>query len=1459
MRRKSLLKRVVALALAGVLAFNVAPMGVSAETTEPYDGMEETVPYGYGQPTDVEGFVWVENSKSACSDQLLHSHDDECYKLTCDHKGGHLSTCYSTSSVYEKCTHNDDSEHTGSVEVRDVVTVETMRKSPYFKVTVKEHPAREVIQTEIDDLSENGYPGCEGHTVLGFIPLECTGVTAVYYHIYDEKFCFTETSTAGCNHGKEYGEGHSVIGGDCYDFKSLLEGGCNGLSHEHSIECQYEKYTLYADVNSNGTPDKDDPSYTIKYVNGDTVLQSNTVLEGMPYPAYNGENPTKEADAQYTYTFSGWDVVIPEEGATVTGNITHTAQYNKTVNKYAITWVSDGETLGTSEVEYGAMPEYTGETPVKEAEGKVYTFAGWEPELETVKDNKTYTAKFTEKNVFEVKFNIEGYTTTKYVVEGEKAENYQPTRNYYTLNGWYTDTNCETEFDFETSITAQTVLFAEWVPVNDVNKDGVADEEQACGITVTGDVTAEVSGNKLPGQTITITASPKSGKYITGDIKVNGVVYKTEDFAATKATFSYTLPTDKVANYTFEVMTADVAISLYSEYVGWNALMTAEEAEASVFDNVNWGTMPETVAENTIVEYMEYDALVYKSWKTIGTDDITTLLGVKVGHAFGEKTEETVRFTFAGDNQVPAFTAEFTVSLKDDRLASKINVNDNVTFTYSPSVTDEEMAKAIFDAAFVTATSEDGTVELATVYGENIFVKDAKVDAGTHTVVIDFYGTSEYAASSAEVTVVVEKADSYVNVTEANVKYGTEVNASVLVDTGVAKRVELAVGLSLGEDASEDLSSVVYLNLPMIIDTNALPEIIRPTVEEILDELTSGREISISELGGYLSEITKAVDKIGDFVDLGIDATAISALTSVLENLENIEGVGNVRLIVSMDEDIILKDSGAYLVGAVVTDSNYNTSFGANYVVITPDGYKAVLDWNVKDDNGLVRKDALSTYNFGAKVVEVSEGTIADAQKHVTTFFMGVDANGEATVTYNPTELKVGVYTQIALIKDLGNTMYYAEPIQRVFAVVPQVAEVEVKNDENGKVYTGKPQEAEVTVKLADDSEYDPACLQVTYVGLDVKGEVYNSTVAPTNTGAYTVLATYLEKDANGVYDHAGFDVGYMVISPAEAELDVADNEYVIYDGEEHWPTITNTKNLELVKIVADDKGNVNVILPAPYDKEKYELNAKDAADELVEILKDIYANNANVAVMATDEASANEIMNEVISRLEAIGVDVYEMIAKAMDVESIIAAAEKRAEDAVKAFMATDLDAVKEQVEATLNGIEVKNLSINGVGPIEEGVYTVSVIGYRENYKLAAARGSIEIHEHDWVAANCTTPKTCEECKETEGEALGHTWGEWYVTKKPTKHSKGEERRDCENCEVYQLRELAKLPSGGGSKHDKDDSEAKLEGVYYAVSEPVTITPAKTGDSANVIGYACAVVAAGAALLYVFLKKKRA
>ena len=40
---------------------------------------------------------------------------------------------------------------------------------------------------------------------------------------------------------------------------------------------------------------------------------------------------------------------------------------------------------------------------------------------------------------------------------------------------------------------------------------------------------------------------------------------------------------------------------------------------------------------------------------------------------------------------------------------------------------------------------------------------------------------------------------------------------------------------------------------------------------------------------------------------------------------------------------------------------------------------------------------------------------------------------------------------------------------------------------------------------------------------------------------------------------------------------------------------------------------------------------------------------------------------------------------------------------------------------------------------------------------------------QHQWEEATCTTPKTCTQCGETEGEALGHTWTDATCTEPST------------------------------------------------------------------------------------------
>lgn len=65
---------------------------------------------------------------------------------------------------------------------------------------------------------------------------------------------------------------------------------------------------------------------------------------------------------------------------------------------------------------------------------------------------------------------------------------------------------------------------------------------------------------------------------------------------------------------------------------------------------------------------------------------------------------------------------------------------------------------------------------------------------------------------------------------------------------------------------------------------------------------------------------------------------------------------------------------------------------------------------------------------------------------------------------------------------------------------------------------------------------------------------------------------------------------------------------------------------------------------------------------------------------------------------------------------------------------------------------------------------------------------------------ATCTTPQVCLECGAVLDPVKGHSFGEWKTTISPTCTEKGQEQRNCLNCQLVETRDAA--PSG----HDWED-----------------------------------------------------
>lgn len=197
--------------------------------------------------------------------------------------------------------------------------------------------------------------------------------------------------------------GHTFTGwtgsnGNTAQLSVTIPKGSTGTK-SYTANWSVNEYTITFDCDNGTTPE----SHQVRYQNQVNNLK----------PA----NPIKDATAEFTYTFSGWlssttgTLFRPNESLpTATEDVTYTAQYTTTTNRYTVTWLNaDGNPLETdSNVLYGSDPEYNGATPTKDPDSQYqYEWSGWElngvpygenDTLPKVTGNMTFTATYSTED-----------------------------------------------------------------------------------------------------------------------------------------------------------------------------------------------------------------------------------------------------------------------------------------------------------------------------------------------------------------------------------------------------------------------------------------------------------------------------------------------------------------------------------------------------------------------------------------------------------------------------------------------------------------------------------------------------------------------------------------------------------------------------------------------------------------------------------------------------------------------------------------------------------------------------------------------------------------------------------------------------------------------------------------------------------------------------------------------------
>lgn len=423
------------------------------------------------------------------------------------------------------------------------------------------------------------------------------------------------------------------------------------------------------------------------------------------------------------------------------------------------------------------------------------------------------------------------------------------------------------------------------------------------------------------------------------------------------------------------------------------------------------------------------------------------------GFKFG-LNEQTIRFTWRGNADYQAYTAEVTVEMTDSREASAVVLKPSISLIYNKDAA--AMTQQIFEYVIdwddstlpdkSTLSVDDFTIEyyatakvVAGDLGGDVGLQKwvpiegedgisvgklqyfyPQMGAGEQQIRVTFNGSETYRPSEAEEgSLTVKKANVSVKVHSTSI-YADEVPGEGFVTTDPVDDFDIFTVYT-------GVSSV-FVQLPERYTDNAFIKAVDPVLEKV-----GLRTIQdIMDKGITVGELKQNLDKIANGSEyavvrealklMGIDVTTLQQIINVFNKITLLD---NVRIALRTPDQV-----GIYTVYAITNNDNYNTGFGMGALVVKKHYSGVKLDWNQDFTNGKISAADVKNFDFGATLSY--NGEQVEDQSSVHYLYSGFTSRWKpySSTTTPPTEPGRYVVTVVTLG---GN--YQAAPITRAFQI----------------------------------------------------------------------------------------------------------------------------------------------------------------------------------------------------------------------------------------------------------------------------------------------------------------------------------------------------------------------------------------------------------------------------------------